>query len=298
MKIQDLIVNLNEEIEIGDQFDLELDDLVIESEVVGFCKDGILIEGDDIALSYLTVESVSDDDAKRMFGLVRPRMLINPKPTKVGSGDSSDDYEYTKFRPTGKDKKTAWAVERDVIDSNFRRVAEFYRAGKLNSVTSMLGLLDKVADRLASRENGAEEAAELKSRIAGWREKIAKAAERGSKKSSKAPAATSLSAPGTKYLDPANRPPRNRPYEDVEQVDEAKYRGKEVPLGKKLPGDVKKSKVYVRKPNGKIVKVNFGDKKMRIKKSNPKRRKSFRARHNCKNPGPRWKARYWSCKSW
>lgn len=81
-------------------------------------------------------------------------------------------------------------------------------------------------------------------------------------------------------------------------MDEAKYQGKEVPLGKKLPGDVKKSKVYVRKPNGKVVKVNFGDKKMRIKKSNPKRRKSFRARHNCKNPGPRWKARYWSCRSW
>ena len=87
--------------------------------------------------------------------------------------------------------------------------------------------------------------------------------------------------------------------ESIDQdVDEAKYRGKEVPLGKKLPGDVKKSKVYVRKPNGNIVKVNFGDKKMRIKKSNPKRRKSFRARHNCKNPGPRWKARYWSCRSW
>ena len=79
---------------------------------------------------------------------------------------------------------------------------------------------------------------------------------------------------------------------------EAKYQGREVPLGKKMAGDVKKSKVYVRKPNGKIVKVNFGDKKMKIKKSNPARRKSFRARHNCKNPGPRWKARYWSCRSW
>ena len=90
------------------------------------------------------------------------------------------------------------------------------------------------------------------------------------------------------------------PKESVEEseVDEAEYRGKQVPLGKKLPGDVKKSKVYVRKPNGNIVKVNFGDKKMRIKKSNPKRRKSFRARHNCQNPGPRWKARYWSCRSW
>jgi hypothetical protein len=83
-----------------------------------------------------------------------------------------------------------------------------------------------------------------------------------------------------------------------DQTDEAKYQGREVPLGKKMAGDVKKSKVYVRKPNGNIVKVNFGDKKMRIKKSNPARRKSFRARHNCKNPGPRWKARYWSCRSW
>jgi len=85
---------------------------------------------------------------------------------------------------------------------------------------------------------------------------------------------------------------------DEVEMDEAKYQGREVQLGKKMKGDVKKSKVYVRKPNGKVVKVNFGDKNMRIKKSNPKRRKSFRARHNCKNPGPRWKARYWSCRSW
>ena len=91
--------------------------------------------------------------------------------------------------------------------------------------------------------------------------------------------------------------PKGKLPEDAD-VDEAKYQGREVPLGKKMAGDVKKSKVYVRKPNGNIVKVNFGDKKMRIKKSNPKRRKSFRARHNCKNPGPRWKARYWSCRSW
>ena len=83
-----------------------------------------------------------------------------------------------------------------------------------------------------------------------------------------------------------------------EDMDEAKYQGREVPLGKKMAGDVKKSKVYVRKPNGKVVKVNFGDKNMTIKKSNPARRKSFRARHNCDNPGPRWKARYWSCRSW
>lgn len=83
-----------------------------------------------------------------------------------------------------------------------------------------------------------------------------------------------------------------------DHVNEAKYHGREVPLGKPMQGDVKKSKVYVRKPNGNIVKVNFGDKTMRIKKSNPARRKNFRARHNCANPGPRWKARYWSCRAW
>jgi hypothetical protein len=86
--------------------------------------------------------------------------------------------------------------------------------------------------------------------------------------------------------------------ESNSKLEEAEYQGRNVPLGKRMAGDVKKSKVYVRKPNGNIVKVNFGDKKMRIKKSNPARRKSFRARHNCENPGPRWKARYWSCRAW
>jgi hypothetical protein len=85
---------------------------------------------------------------------------------------------------------------------------------------------------------------------------------------------------------------------NTEDVEEAKYQGREVQLGKKMAGDVKKSKVYVKNPQGNVVKVNFGDKKMRIKKSNPARRKSFRARHNCANPGPRHKARYWSCRSW
>lgn len=83
-----------------------------------------------------------------------------------------------------------------------------------------------------------------------------------------------------------------------DDVEEAKYRGREVKLGKPMTGDIKKKKVYVRKPNGNIVKVEFGDKKMRIKKHIPARRKSFRARHHCENPGPRWKARYWSCRAW
>ena len=82
-------------------------------------------------------------------------------------------------------------------------------------------------------------------------------------------------------------------------VYEAEYQGREVKLGKPMRGDVKKFKVYVKNPKtGKVVKVNFGDPNMRIKKSNPERRKSFRARHNCDNPGPRTRARYWSCRKW
>jgi hypothetical protein len=87
-------------------------------------------------------------------------------------------------------------------------------------------------------------------------------------------------------------------YIPTETLSEAEYQGRNVPLGKPMQGDVKKSKVYVRKPNGNIVKVNFGDKKLSIKKHIPGRRKSFRARHHCENPGPRWKARYWSCRAW
>ena len=79
---------------------------------------------------------------------------------------------------------------------------------------------------------------------------------------------------------------------------EAEYQGRKVKLNKPMQGDVKKFKVYVKNPKGNVVKVNFGDPNMRIKKSNPKRRKSFRARHNCDNPGPKHKARYWSCRKW
>jgi len=83
------------------------------------------------------------------------------------------------------------------------------------------------------------------------------------------------------------------------EMDEAEYHGHEVTLNNPTQGDVKKSKVYVKDPTtGNIKKVNFGDPNMTIKKSNPARRRSFRARHHCENPGPKTKARYWSCRAW
>ena len=92
---------------------------------------------------------------------------------------------------------------------------------------------------------------------------------------------------------------------DDDSLNEAEYQGRKVQLGKIMQGDVKKSKVYVKNDKGKVVKVNFGfggksahGKRMVIKKNNPERRKSFRARMNCDNPGPRWKPRYWACRTW
>ncbi len=97
--------------------------------------------------------------------------------------------------------------------------------------------------------------------------------------------------------------------EDETELFDAEYRGRKVPLNKPMRGDVKKFKVYVKDPKtGNVKKVNFGhggtsakklgQKTMKIRKSNPKARKSFRARHNCANPGPKTKARYWSCRKW
>ena len=92
------------------------------------------------------------------------------------------------------------------------------------------------------------------------------------------------------------------------EVNEAEYQGRKVKLGKPTRGDVKKFKVYVKNPKGNVVKVNFGhggssakkagQKTMQIQKDIPSRRQAFRARHNCDNPGPRHKARYWSCRAW
>jgi D-Tyr-tRNAtyr deacylase len=95
------------------------------------------------------------------------------------------------------------------------------------------------------------------------------------------------------------------PEKSTETISEAEYQGRKVQLGKIMQGDIKKFKVYVKNDKGRVVKVNFGfggksakGKRMTIKKNNPARRKSFRARHNCDNPGPRWKARYWACRTW
>ena len=77
-----------------------------------------------------------------------------------------------------------------------------------------------------------------------------------------------------------------------------KNKGKKLNKPFRTPGGPKKFSVYVKNDKGNIVKVNFGDPGLSIKRDNPNRRKNFRARHNCDNPGPKTKARYWSCRNW
>ena len=90
------------------------------------------------------------------------------------------------------------------------------------------------------------------------------------------------------------------PLEEKEELEEAKYQGRTVTLNKPFltPDGPKKRSVYVKNEKGNVVKVNFGQKGVAIKKHLPKHRKSYRARHGCDNPGPKWKANYWSCQMW
>ena len=104
-----------------------------------------------------------------------------------------------------------------------------------------------------------------------------------------------------KYTTDNDLLPKGHPRKSkAEYAESAEYQGRKVKLGKpfRTPGGPKKSAVYVKNDKGKVVIVRFGDPNMKIKKSDPGRRKNFRARHNCDNPGPRWKARYWSCRAW
>lgn len=207
-------------VELHDSFDIELsEDFVIETGVIGFTKDGIVLEADEETFKLLTSKKLLSESPMRF------RRSTNPY-----HYDSDVDY-YDAVRsndePTDDDAEAAY--------------------------------YDDQADQKAYDDEYTE------GMVLG--------------------SGSDASSAGSFKM-------------GEDEMDEAKYQGREVPLGKPMQGDVAKSKVYVKGPKGNVVKVNFGDKNMRIKKNIPGRRKSFRARHRCENPGPRWKARYWSCRAW
>lgn len=258
----------DEQIELYDSFEIELnDDFVIETGIVGFTKDGIILEGDEIACKLLGIHGALFEDVDK---------------------EEYDD-EAGMFK---NDLQTIQRVSKDLEDeiAENENLPEWCQA----KIAQAKGMIVSVMDYIISQhENGEFDTIDegeqgLWANIHAKRERI----KHGSGERMRKPG--SKGAPTAQAFKDAAKTSKN---EDVE-IAEAEYQGRKVPLNKPMQGDVKKSKVYVRKPNGKVVKVNFGDKNMRIKKSNPDRRKSFRARHHCENPGPKWKARYWSCRAW
>jgi len=253
-----------EEFEVGDDFGISFsEDFEIATEIVDILEDGIVIELDDTALEMLTNEGLVFLDGE----------VVNEEKQKRVDGKAC----WKGYKRMGTKQKGGKTVDNCVKMEDHGpedpkdpvNYGEYDREGDM--AKDDLRTINSAAEELYSILDANENLPE-------WvQAKITKAVD---------------------YIDTVRDYMKANKYAEDIDMDEAKYQGREVPLGKKMAGDVKKSKVYVRKPNGNIVKVNFGDKKMRIKKSNPARRKSFRARHNCKNPGPRWKARYWSCRSW
>ena len=253
----------SESFQIGDEFGISFsEDHEIATTIVDMLEDGIVIELDDLALEMLTNEGLEFLEGE----------LVEDKQKGVDGKACWKGYKRMGTKQKGGKtvdncvKMEDHGPENPDAPVNY---GEYDREGDM--AKDDLRTIDSAAEELYSILQADDNLPE-------WvQSKITKAVD---------------------YIDTARDYMKAQNYEEDTQTDEAKYQGREVPLGKKMAGDVKKSKVYVRKPNGNIVKVNFGDKKMRIKKSNPARRKSFRARHNCANPGPRHKARYWSCRSW
>ena len=252
-----------ESFEVGDEFGISFsEDHEIATTIVDILEDGIVIELDDTALDMLTNEGLQFLEGE----------LVEDKQKGVDGKACWKGYKRMGTKQKGGKTVDNCVKMEDHGPENPEdpvNYGEYDREG------------DMAKDDLRTIDDAAEELYSIlraDDNLPEWvQSKITKAVD---------------------YIDTARDYMKAQNYEEDTQTDEAKYQGREVPLGKKMAGDVKKSKVYVRKPNGNIVKVNFGDKKMRIKKSNPARRKSFRARHNCANPGPRHKARYWSCRSW
>lgn len=235
MKINEIVLTENR-IAVGDSFDIELGDLLIETGVVGFMPDGVIVESDSAVFNYFKKHGMLD--TRLVF--TESRMAeVDTIFQNLARGERGITDVMNK--PENAEEKYASTILQDMFDEV---VMDYDLDPRLDHDKIMDVLTDRIYDEYI--EDDGEDAARINPPI----------------------------------------------------VKEAEYQGRKVPLGKPMKGDVKKSKVYVKGPKGNVVKVNFGDKNMRIKKSNPARRKSFRARHNCDNPGPRWKAKYWSCRAW
>jgi hypothetical protein len=342
--IYKLVRELSEErddvINLHDSVDIELsEDFVIETGVVGFTKDGVIIHLDEDAMEMLDLNGIlleSDEaEEKAIDESFVNEDAVSAFKNKLSS--STDPFEMIYDAISGnygdEIREAMQEMYDDVVndsgyrlhpDDDFEKIIEIVVDQLVDDSEDYK--LDEISDikRLAGQEEVDEGlgkallgGAALIAALTGVNKmqadhmmktepqliKLAQMHQEAVKQGDDY-AAKELEDRIEKTMDHISvtgRPvmgPDGKPIVPGEPIGEAEYQGRKVPLGKPMQGDVKKSKVYVKKPNGKVVKVNFGDKNMKIKKSNPGRRKSFRARHNCDNPGPRWKARYWSCRAW
>jgi hypothetical protein len=319
----------SESFEVGDEFGISFsEDHEIATTIVDILEDGIVIELDDAALEMLTNEGLNflegelvEDKQKGVDGKACWKGYKRMGTKQKGGKTVDNCVKMEDHGPENPDAPVNYGEydrEGDMAKDDLRTIddaaEELYSILQADDnlpewvqskITKAVDYIDTARDYMKAQKYDEDQQNEYfyldkkSTKDRGPRDTGSDELERRSKLG-KHPLVTH----GKEYKDKDKygnmykiAGPKGKLPEDAD-VDEAKYQGREVPLGKKMAGDVKKSKVYVRKPNGNIVKVNFGDKKMRIKKSNPARRKSFRARHNCANPGPRHKARYWSCRSW
>lgn len=250
MKIRDILTEHTPA--IGDRFQFELGNTLVETGIIGIAKDGVILESDAKTLALL-----------KAYGA-----RFEPATMSLNEGMSDVDII---FQELANGSRSIASIMLDPQNAEEKYVADklqdmFYDVIEdfnLDPATDKEKIIAAMSDRLYD-EYASDEDADF----------------------------------DIDRLEPYDDADSEDSWDDPRSLHEAEYQGRKVQLGKPMAGDVKKSKVYVKGPKGNVVKVNFGDKNMKIKKSNPKRRKSFRARHNCDNPGPRWKARYWSCRAW
>ena len=291
----------------GDVFELEIarEEIVIETTIVDVLDDGIVIEADDAMMKilmhvgYLRENSnmpTVEDSTSPIIGQNRRAQDAFKELDNARSGSpSSLDQDAESFRQRARSgqagKPAKWSEMSPIEQEELRRQGFGPRSptNEADASTDPFSMDDTDAWANKIRKTVPKTPIDT----TNWTDEQRYTQDRKMGK---------FQGPGGFDEWKANRASRTQPQpvtpSTTVPTNEAKYQGREVPLGKKMAGDVKKSKVYVRGPKGNVVKVNFGDPNMTIKKSNPARRKSFRARHNCANPGPRWKARYWSCRSW
>ena len=287
--------------QIGDDFGISFsEDFEIATEIIDILEDGIVIQLDDKAINYLANEGFTFEEGELVEGVAGPQSCwkgyrkVGTKPgTGKNAGKRVNDCE-----KIGEDQmsegKSYGSMPADIVRKmagvfhDASQGVEPYRdeegADRIFDALKSVAIEHGVQAEFRNLLNSASNAAHMEfdtnpGHFKNWFTFVGEMLD------------------GLKKIHDEKEAEPDVELDDSIEM-EAKYQGRNVPLGKPMKGDVKKSKVYVKNAQGNVVKVNFGDKKMRIKKSNPNRRKSFRARHNCSNPGPRWKARYWSCRAW